>query len=120
SEKRDMTESINETKKSMIGVPDQYVEPMVQKLKKAGELTEDLEMNDDGTGQVGPTGKEQMALKWRVIRTKGDSAVVEIHVEGGAKVTLKVIFMGADRMSMQKVETDEGDGTPPAFYTRIR
>jgi hypothetical protein len=119
SEKRDMTKLINETKKSMMGMPAQYVEPMVQKLKKAGELTEDLEMNPDGTGRAGPTGQELMALKWRVVRSKGDSAVVEIHVDGGAKVTWKVVFMGADRISMQELGAEEDDAAPPTIYTRI-
>jgi hypothetical protein len=120
SEKREMTELINETRKSMIGVPAQYVEPMVQKLKKAGELTEDLEMNPDGTGQVGRTGQELLAMRWRVVRSEGASAVVEIHVDGGAKVTWKVVLMGADRISMQELGPEEGEGAPPLNYTRIR
>jgi hypothetical protein len=92
---------------------------MVQKLEKAGELTEDLEMNPDGTGQAGQTGQKLMAMRWRVIQGKGTSALVEIHVDGGAKVTWKVVFMGADRISMQELGAEEGDGAPPAIYTRI-
>ncbi len=122
TEKRDTTQLVEAAKREGRGLPPQMIEPILEKLKKGGEITGEWEFKPDGSGTVGQTGEQQLPITWRIVRSDGDSLVLEIGTtkDKSRLEVLEVVFDGNDKFSMRPMRDDEENGEAPTVYRRIR
>jgi hypothetical protein len=120
SEKRDVGPLIAEMKRGSHGMPDHMIQPMIDKVKQSAELTEDWEFKADGTGGFAPTGDKPWPFTWRIVKSRGDKAVVEFNLNppDPDPTTAEIVFQGDNRFTMHWVEDDE-EVSDTVAYSRI-
>jgi hypothetical protein len=116
TEKLDVERLINEMNEKGFGMPAQLRSSVEEKLKQAGSLTGDWEFNADGTAKFGRTGKELTPVTWRLVRSSGDTLIVELNPNTDSRTTWEITFLGKDRVSMRCID-DEGE--PSVVCNRV-
>jgi hypothetical protein len=121
SEKPNTEEMIKEVRKETQakGLPEHVFEPIIDKLKKAKNLTAEWEFKSDQTGSFGQTGLKPLSFTWRVVRKKGSTLVLSMDLMGGQK-SLEIVFRDDDQFSMRFMEEVNEYEDPPVVFTRFR
>jgi hypothetical protein len=103
------------------GMPAQLIDPMIEKLKKGAELTDDFQFNTDGSGNYCATGQEALPITWRLVHKSGAMWFMELNMKPDDKSSVKIVFKGADKFSMSWLDDGGGnEGDLVAVYNRLR
>jgi hypothetical protein len=120
SEQRDLSRLIDRIKAENASMPTPIFDPVIEKMKKGAQPTDDWEFKADGTGTYCLTGQEPFAITWKVVRKRGATWFLEVNMNPGDKSPAKIAFKGADKFSWVWLEEGESDEVPPETYKRVR
>jgi hypothetical protein len=120
-EKRDLSRFIEKIRRQDPNLPAQLIDPLIEKMKRGAEMTDDWQFNSDGTGShYYQTGAKPEPITWRLVRKRGATYFVELHMHPDDKSPVKIVFKGADRFAMVWLEQGESEDFPPETYHRVR
>jgi hypothetical protein len=119
-EKRDFSRLIEKMRAQDPLLPAQLIDPIIEKMKRGAEMTDDWQFNADGTGSYCETGQQPLPITWKIVRKHGATWFLELYMNPDDKSPVRIVFKGANRFSMIWSDEGESEYVPPATYRRVR